>query len=189
MFYVKEKFSFEDIFVGGRRVLDLDDRKIHFTCPGCGKKMKLWANQIAENCHPAEEGTSAYCPSCSKKLHKNGSGKYHVTWNDQEGIQHTRFFDSPEDARTEAAALREKYDGVKVHPRYIGEPWSSVVEMLALVSDVMRSANVSQEEIDRWVQTVSAQYGRPAPSPAELSESLANLDRRVDEAWKVLNAE
>lgn len=75
MFYVKEKFCFGDIAIGGRQALDLDDRKIHFTCPGCGKKMKLWANQIVENCTPTKDDCSAYCPICSEKLRAEHSAK------------------------------------------------------------------------------------------------------------------
>lgn len=39
---------------------------------------------------------------------------YIVEWNDFEGNQHQREFDTLEDARLEAASLEEKYDFVAI---------------------------------------------------------------------------
>lgn len=39
---------------------------------------------------------------------------YIVEWNDHEGNQHQRRFDTLEDAQLEAASLEEKYDFVAI---------------------------------------------------------------------------
>lgn len=116
MFYLKEKYDFDEICAGGVDMIDLDTRKFRCKCPGCGKMVKASGYKITHKLVLADDFSAVYCGKCSKAIRRSKkktgqSGKsYRVVWNDCEGNEHERWFNTLRDAIYEEVSLKEKYD-------------------------------------------------------------------------------